>query len=588
MAKLDLRALISGETPRLIGRLIADQGRAHWKGYLVAFACMAGIAASTATAAWLMRDVINEVFLARNQTAIWQLAAAVVAIYAIKGVSTFGQQVTLTRIANAIVATVQRRVYVRLLEMNVAYFTSRHTAEFVARQSFIAQSCGGVLNTVITAIGRDVLSLVGLVAVMIIQDPVMSLIGLTVMPPAVFGVQKLVRRAKAIRKRGFDQGMRVIEAIQETVAGIRPIKSYVLEDHVRVEMNAAIEEVERAANKFASVSSRSTPLMETLGGFAVAGVILYGGWRVVSFGATPGVFFSFITALLLAYEPAKRLARVNVDLAGNMVGVKMMYDFLSEPGVESDPADAGPLAIAGGRVTFSDVRFAYRADEEVLRGLDLVAEAGKTTALVGRSGGGKSTILSLLLRFYEPTSGTIAVDGTDVRTVTRASLRAAIAYVGQDVHLFAGTIRENIAIGRPGASEAEIVAAATAAHAHDFIGTFQNGYDTAVGENGAALSGGQRQRIAIARAILKDAPILLLDEATAALDTESERAIQAALETLSQGRTTLVIAHRLKTIEKADKICVIEQGRVIEEGRHEALLAQGGRYAALHGAHFAA
>jgi ATP-binding cassette subfamily B protein len=586
VSKPKIGSLMTGGTVALVRRLVADQGLRHWKGYVVAFVCMAAIAGSTSLAAWLMRDVIDKVFLERNQSAIFALSGAVAVIYVVKGLATFGQQVTLSRIANAIVASVQARIFDHLLRLNLSYFADRHTSEFVARQSYIAASCGAVLNIIITSLGRDLLTLIGLLTVMLVQDPTMSLIAFLVMPGAVFGVQKLVKRAKAIMKAGFTQGMMVVEITQETVQGMKVVKAFGLEDHQRARMAATIDLVRHAADKFASVGARTAPLMETLGGFAVAGVILYGGWRVTSAGATPGVFMSFITALLLAYDPAKRLARVHVELAGNLVGVQMMYDFLAEPAPEVEDAALPPLAIGAGRVVFDGVRFAYRDDEPVLDGLDLVAEAGKTTALVGRSGGGKSTILSLLLRFWEPNGGRITIDGTEIHTVSRRSLRASIGYVGQDVFLFKGSIAENIAMGREDATRAEIEAAAKAAYAHDFVMGFPAGYDTQVGENGAQLSGGQRQRLAIARAILKDAPILLLDEATAALDTESERAIQQALEALSRGRTTLVIAHRLQTIEKADAICVIEEGKVLERGTHAELLAHGGRYAGLHAVQF--
>ena len=586
VSKPKIGSLMTGGTVALVRRLVADQGLRHWKGYVVAFVCMAAIAGSTSLAAWLMRDVIDKVFLERNQSAIFALSGAVAVIYVVKGLATFGQQVTLSRIANAIVAAVQARIFDHLLRLNLSYFADRHTSEFVARQSYIAASCGAVLNIIITSLGRDLLTLIGLLTVMLVQDPTMSLIAFLVMPGAVFGVQKLVKRAKAIMKAGFTQGMMVVEITQETVQGMKVVKAFGLEDHQRARMAATIDLVRHAADKFASVGARTAPLMETLGGFAVASVILYGGWRVTSAGATPGVFMSFITALLLAYDPAKRLARVHVELAGNLVGVQMMYDFLAEPAPEVEDAALPPLAIGAGRVVFDGVRFAYRDDEPVLDGLDLVAEAGQTTALVGRSGGGKSTILSLLLRFWEPNGGRITIDGTEIHTVSRRSLRASIGYVGQDVFLFKGSIAENIAMGREDATRAEIEAAAKAAYAHDFVMGFPAGYDTQVGENGAQLSGGQRQRLAIARAILKDAPILLLDEATAALDTESERAIQQALEALSRGRTTLVIAHRLQTIEKADAICVIEEGKVLERGTHAELLAHGGRYAGLHAVQF--
>jgi ATP-binding cassette subfamily B protein len=291
---------------------------------------------------------------------------------------------------------------------------------------------------------------------------------------------------------------------------------------------------------------------------------------------------SFLAAFLLAYEPAKRLSRLNLELANQLVGVRMLFEVLDSPATEPSDDHKGALALATARVEFADVRFAYRADDPVLRGMSFTADPGKVTALVGPSGGGKSTVFNLLLRFHETESGAISIDGQEIRSVSRRSLRSQIGYVGQNVHLFRGTIRENIRYGRLGASEAEIVAAARAAHAHDFITGFPQGYDTPVGEHGHQLSGGQRQRIAIARALIKDAPIILLDEATASLDSESERHVQEAIAELCKDRTTLVIAHRLGTIMHADRILVIENGTVAEQGRHDELLRKGGRYASFH------
>jgi ATP-binding cassette subfamily B protein len=322
--------------------------------------------------------------------------------------------------------------------------------------------------------------------------------------------------------------------------------------------------------------------METLGGVAIGLASIYGGYRVIEAGAAPGQFVSFATAFLLAYEPAKRLARLNIDLNNYLVGVRLLYEVIDSPPGEPSDDDRPPLEVTAARLEFADVRFAYHPDAPVLRGMNFVAQPGKFTALVGTSGGGKTTMLSLILRFYEFDTGRILIDGQDIAGVSRGSLRRQIAYVGQIVQLFRGTIRENIGLGRLGASEAEIVAAAKAAHAHDFILGFPAGYDTPVGEHGMQLSGGQRQRIAVARALIKDAPIILLDEATAALDSESERHVQEAIAELCKGRTTLVIAHRLSTITHADCILVVEGGLVIESGRHDELLRKGGRYASFY------
>jgi ATP-binding cassette subfamily B protein len=360
------------------------------------------------------------------------------------------------------------------------------------------------------------------------------------------------------------------------------VKSFTLEDELRARFDANVAAVEREANKMARVGSRASPLMEALGGFAMATVVIYGGWRVIQDVSSAGALFSFITAFMLATEPAKRLARFNIDLNSNLVAVRVLFEIIDSPPTEPADNDRPQLVLGKAGVEFSHVEFAYRAGEPVLRDLSFVAEPTRVTALVGHSGAGKSTILNLMLRFYEVSGGAITIDGQNIAAVSRRSLRAQIAYVGQDVFLFRGTIRDNIAFGKGGASEAEIVAAAKAAHAHDFIMAAPAGYDTAVGERGLQLSGGERQRIAIARALIKNAPIILLDEATAALDAESERHVQEALAKLCQGRTTLVIAHRLATVMHADCILVIEAGQVVETGRHDELIRRGGRYASFH------
>ncbi len=580
------RPLLSDDSLGLLRRLVGEQARLHWRGYAIAFVFMGLIALTTALAAYLMKDVINEVFVNRDRSMVIWLAGTVMVIYIVKGAATYGQQVTLARIANAIVATIQTRLYSHILAMRVGYFAEATSTELIARQSFIAQSSANALNLVVISVGRDLLTLIGLVTVMAIQQPTLALISLLILPVAVVAVRKLVGRARKVRRVEFGSLSEIVGIIQETVQGIRIVKAFTLEGMFSRRMAETVERLQGATNKLAAVGARTSPLMETLGGVAIGVVILYGGYSVIDGGQTPGAFFSFITALLLAYEPAKRLARVNVDLGAQLVGVRMLYDFLDIPADEIEPPGRPDLKVEGGAVSFKGVRFHYRPDEPVLNGLHLEAAPGRTTALVGLSGGGKTTVMNLLLRFYEAHQGEVLIDGQDVRSVSLPSLRRQIAFVSQDTFLFRGTVRDNIAMGRPDASEADIVAAAKAAYADDFIRAFAKGYDTEIGEQGTQLSGGQRQRLAIARAILKNAPIILLDEATAALDSESERAVQMALERLAQGRTTIVIAHRLQTILNADKICVIEAGRIVEEGSHEELLARGGRYRALHETQF--
>ncbi len=574
----------SSSSLSLISRLLRDQGVQHWRGYVFAFSCMAAMAASTAASAWVMRHVIDQVFIDKNMTALWQISAFLVFISVLKGLSAYGQQVALARVANAIVADVQRRVFDKMLSMTVGYFGARHSTDFIARQSFIAQSASNALNMVITGLSRDTLTLIGLLSVMILQDPMMSVLAMIFMPIAVISSRKLGIRVRKVMANEFSGFAQIMESMQEAVQGIRIVKAFTLEKPMSARQASAIGSLELAANKVAAVAARSSPLMEALGGLAIALVVFYGGWSVIVSDRAPGAFFSFITAVLLAYEPAKRLARLQVDLNGALVGVSMLYEFLDEKEVEENLFTGPPLKVSRGEIEFRDVAFSYRAEEPVLRGLSFVADAGKMTALVGRSGGGKSTVMSLLLQYWNVKGGQILLDGQDIASVSRASLRQQIAYVSQDTYLFKGTIRDNIAVGKQGATDDEVIAAARAAYAHDFITSFDDGFQTQVGENGAQLSGGQRQRIAIARAFLKNAPILLLDEATSALDTESERAIQEALGNLREGRTTIVIAHRLSTIRSADKICVVSEGRVLEEGAHQQLMDGAGVYALLNSA----
>jgi ATP-binding cassette subfamily B protein len=563
----------------LIRRLITEQGAAYWRRYLLAFALMGISAATTAGSAYLLGEVINQAYVDKNIRGIALLSGVTIVIFMLKGAATYGHTVILSQISNAILANNQRRLFAKLMNESVAFFSERHSSEFLARLTAGATSVTQVLNLLINAVGRDLLSLIALVIVMVTQDPYMALFGFMVAPPAMLVLRKLVKRIKGLAHNQFTGTADIMETMQESLQGIRTVKAFTLEQTMRERIDVSISEVEHNANKMARVSNRSSPLMETLGGFAIAGGLMYGGYRVVAMGATPGQFFSFLTAFLLAYEPAKRLARLNIELNSSLIGARKLLEIVDSPASEPADDDKPALKLTDARVELRDVSFGYRPDEPVLNRMSFVAEPGKVTALVGPSGGGKSTVLALLLRFYEAGRGEILIDGQAISAVSRHSLRRQTAYVGQDVYLFRDTIRENIAFGRAGATEAEIVAAAKAACAHDFIIGFPLGYDTPVGEHGTQLSGGQRQRVAVARALVKNAPIILLDEATAALDSESELQVQQAIEHLCQNRTTIVIAHRLHTIMHADTILVVQGGEIVERGQHDDLLRRGGRYA---------
>jgi ATP-binding cassette subfamily B protein len=569
-------------TYALVRRLLVDEALGYWPRYAVAFALMGIAAAATALTAYLLGTMTNEAYVNRNFHGIVVIGVIATAIFAAKGFATYGSAVTLSSIGNSIIAGNQRRLFNKLLQQDIGFFADRHSSEFIARLTTGAAAVSQVINLLITAVGRDLMSLIGLTIVMIVQDPIMSLIGFVMAPPAFFFLRKLIRRVRNIARMQFTGGTHIIETMQEALQGLRMVKAFALEDEMRRRLDKSVADVQHESNKMARVSNRASPLMEMLGGFAIALATIYGGYRVIETGATPGAFVSFLAAFLLAYEPAKRLARLNIDLNNNLVGVRVLYEIIDSPPGEPNDDNLPPLALTNARIQFADVHFAYRHDTPVLRGMSFVAQPGAVTALVGPSGGGKSTVLNLLLRFYEADGGQVLIDGQDITSVSCRSLRLEIAYVGQIVHLFRGTIRENIALGKLGASDAEIIAAAKAAHAHDFIMGFPAGYNTPVGEHGLQLSGGQRQRIAIARALIKNCPIILLDEATAALDSESERHVQEALAELCKGRTTLVIAHRLSTIMHADSILVVENGLVVESGRHEELLRKGGRYASFY------
>ena len=563
----------------LIRRLVMEQGIVHWRRYLTAFLLMGVVAGATAGSAYILGQVINQAYVDKNVPGIVILSGVTVILLAIKGVATYGHTVILSKISNAILANNQRRLFAKLMSESIGFYSHRHSSEFLARLTAGAKSITDVLNLLINAIGRDFLMLISLVAVMVMQEPLMSLLGLLVTPPAMLILRKLVKRIKGLAYNQFTGTADILETMQESLQGIRTVKAFTLEETMQRRIDENIATVERNANKMARVSNRSNPLMEMLGGFAVAGCLVYAGYSVVALGATPGQFFSFLTAFLMATEPAKRLARLNIDLNSNLVGARMLLEVVDSPASELADDDKPSLKLSDARIEWRDVSFAYRVGEPVLNRMSFVAEPGKVTALVGPSGGGKSTVLALLLRFYEVNQGDILIDGQSISAVSRRSLRQQTAYVGQDVYLFRDTIGANIAFGKQGATEAEIIEAAKAASAHEFIMSFPLGYDTPVGEHGTQLSGGQRQRIAVARALIKDAPVILLDEATAALDSEFEKQVQEAIEHLCQNRTTIVIAHRLHTIMHADTILVVEAGEIVERGRHDDLLRRGGRYA---------
>lgn len=566
----------------LLRRLFGESFRKQFKWYAFAIFCMIIISSMTAASAYIMRDVVNGAVVDRDVDKIMTTALIVALIFLLKGTGTYFQTVFLSRAGNRIIADKQREIYDKILSSDLSFIQSKPTSDLLIRVTQAAHMARNVIDIIVLSFVRDSLTLLGLVLVMFIQQPMLSLLAFIFGPLALVGIRFLLSKVKKIMEMEMASLAQIIQVVQETTGGFRIVKSYSLDGVLRREMDSAVRAVEKRSNAMARLEAATSPLMETLAGLAIAGAIALSATVVIRDGHSPGEIVSFITALLLAYEPAKRLARLRIQIESNMVGVRMLYELLDHPIVLKETEDAVALPTGPGRVRLENVEFSYTGGPAVLKNINLTLEEGKITALVGHSGGGKSTIINLIMRMYDPDQGRVTIDGYDISRVTLDSLRRRIAYVGQDPFLFTGTVRHNIALGVEGASEEDIVKAAKAANAHDFIVALPFGYETDVGENGRNLSGGQKQRLTVARAFLRDSEILILDEATSSLDSESEAGIRTAIERLAKGKTTITIAHRLSTIAGADKIVVLEAGEILEQGTPKELLSKDGAYRRLY------
>jgi ATP-binding cassette subfamily B protein len=562
-----------------IGRLVSESMRSQGWRYGVAALAMIIVAASSAGTAWMMEKIVDAMTTPELRSKVYWVAGAVIGLFFTKALASYVQALFLARAGNRIVASQQEKLYRQLLRRGVGFFGTTDSSDLLMRVTHGAQAARELIDVLMTGFVRDTLTLIGLTIVMVYQQPVLSMLFLLIGPIALLGVRHLLKSVRNIMRAEMASLAEIIRVLQETSGGIKIIKVFALEDRMVERMDTAIGQVEKRANDIAKLQSIASPLMELLAGVAIASILVVSTMGIAnSEPPTAGQLMSFITALLMAYEPAKRLSRMRVGIETCMVTVSMMFELLDQDEAIQERSGAVNLEPGNGSIQFNNVTFGYHSDFPIIKDMNLSFEPGKTTALVGQSGGGKSTIFGLIMRFYDPDTGAVEIDGHNVKDVSFASLRRKISYVGQDTFLFSTTIMENLRCSAPEASDEEVISAARAAHAHDFICEFPDGYETQVGENGVFLSGGQKQRIAIARAILRKSEILLLDEATSALDAESEALVKTSLKTLTKDVTTIIIAHRLSTVLEADTIMVIKDGRVIEKGDMDELMKKNGSF----------
>ncbi len=565
----------------LLGRFWLSYLKPHRIFLSLAFVCMGFGAFSTALLAHFLQPLFDDIFSGHQASRLWYLATLILGIFLMKGIANYGQMLALTYVGQKITATFQKKLFHHIISGDLSFFQKRLSGGLLSLLTYEMQLMRNGLTNLLLSIGRDILTLFFLVCVMVYKDPFLAVVAFLGFPLAIWPMRTFGRRMRLI-SFGSQEAMEHLNIFfQQAFQGIRLIKAYGMEAYEKAQAEEKIDTFLKFALKGARVRAALHPLMETLGGLAIVVVVLYGGYQVMTHTRTTGTFISFIAALLLAYEPLKKLVHLNTELQEGLSALSRLFGVLDTVPQVVDAPDAFSLKVSEGAIEIQDISFRYSDEAPLFKNLSLSITGGQKTAIVGPSGSGKSTLFNLLLRFYDVVAGKITIDAQPLDKVTLASLREKIAFVGQEIVLFNETILENIHYGRRDATFDQVVDAARAADAHDFIEALPKGYHTKIGEHGLKLSGGQRQRIAIARAMLKDAPLLLLDEATSSLDSQSETYVQKALERLMEGRTTLTIAHRLSTVERADKIFVLDRGEVVEEGNHDSLLNAGGLYARL-------
>ncbi len=553
--------------------------------FSTAVLCMLAFSATNGALPFLVQHVFDDIFAQKNARALQLLPLLILVTFLFRGVANFGHTFLMEYVGLRIVTDLRNALNTHLQSLSLAFFHRTPTGTILSRVTNDTTMVREALTQSSASILCDATTLLALIIVAFLKDWFLASLAFIVFPVTIFPLTQLYKKMRSSSKRGQSSLGRLTALLQETIQGNRVVKAFGMEAYERERFAQENQRLFQHSLKAGRLRSFVPPMVELVAAFGVAAVVWYGGSSVVSGERTQGAFVAFLTAMLLLYEPFKHLTRTNAALQNGLAAAERLFEVLDQRSEVEERPQAQTLTGIRQKIRFTDVSFRYQ-QEWVLRNIDLEIRAGEVVALVGPSGGGKSTLADLIPRFYDVTTGQIAIDGIDVRDLTLRSLRAQIAVVTQFTFLFNDTVRNNIAYGAPSRPLEEVIAAARAAHAHEFIRALPQGYDTEVGELGVRLSGGQRQRLAIARALLKNAPILILDEATSSLDNESERFVQAAIEELMVGRTVLVIAHRLSTIQQADRILVMVDGQIVEEGCHDELLAHNAQYRKLYDLQF--
>jgi len=570
---------------KLALRRLLELIRPHLRRLALAGTCMLLVSAASAGTAYLIKPAMDEIFIKKDLAMLKLLPAAFLLVSLIKALSDWGSTYFLQSVGLRAMTDLRQRLFNHIHDMPLGFFDKASTGVLMSRITNDVKEIQMAVTRAVTGMIKDSLTVVGLIFVVFYQNWKLAIIAVAVLPLAFYPLVRFGKRLRKLARKRQETVGNLSTVLHESFTGVRIVKAFTMEDHEKRRFADQNQGVLRYQLKALRIDALSSPLMEFIGAIGISAIIGYGGYQVVNGTSTPGTFFSFLGALLMLYKPVKSLNKLNSTLQTGIASMVRVYEILDQKSNIVEKPGAVVLERAEGAVEFRDVSFAYDS-VPVLKDINIRVRPGEIIALVGSSGGGKTTLVNLIPRFYDVTSGAVLVDGMDVRDLTLRSLRNQIAMVTQQSFLFNDTVRNNIAYGAPWKDEEAIIEAAKAAYAYDFIRELPNGFDTVVGEQGVMLSGGQRQRICIARALLKDAPILILDEATSALDSEAEQEVQRALENLMQGRTTFVIAHRLSTIQIADRILVISNGRIVEEGPHQALLALRGEYRRLYDIQF--